>query len=127
MSAEVNVAARKEELIAAQGDLELAWAQLREAMGDPDLKATELKPIEPHTFPQNTLEEEMATAAKARPDLAALGQAQSAQASAVGAAKSDFGPRVSAYGNWEEDAHRLPAREATTGWPACRSAWTFCL
>ena len=103
MSAEVNVAARKEELIAAQGDLELAWAQLREAMGDPELKATELKPIEPHTFPQNTLETELATAEKARPDLAALGQEQSAQASAVGAAKSDFGPRVSAYGNWEED------------------------
>ena len=103
MSAEVNVAARKEELIAAQGDLELAWAQLREAMGDPELTATELKPIELHTFPQNTLEEELATAEKARPDLAALGQEQSAQASAVGAAKSDFGPRVSAYGNWEED------------------------
>ena len=103
MSAEVNVAARKEELIAAQGDLELAWAQLREAIGDPDLKATELKPIEPHTFPQNTLEEELSTAEKARPDLLALGQEQSAQASAVGAAKSNFGPRVSAYGNWEED------------------------
>ena len=93
----------KQELIAAQGDLELAWAALREAMGAPDLKATELKPIEPHTFPQGALEEEMATAAKTRPDLMALGQAQSAQASAVGAAKSDFGPRVSAYGNWEED------------------------
>ena len=103
MSAQVNVAARKEELIAAQGDLELAWAELREAMGAPDLKATELKPIEPHTFPQGSLEEEMATAAKTRPDLTALGQAQSAQASALGAAKSDFGPRVSAYGNWEED------------------------
>ena len=103
MSAEVNVAARKEELIAAQGDLELAWAQLREAIGDPELQATELKPIEPHTFPQNTLEEELATAEKTRPDLAALGQEQSAQASAVGAAKSDFGPRVSAYGNWGED------------------------
>ena len=103
MSAQVNVAARKEELIAAQGDLELTWAQLREAMGAPELKATELKPIEPHTFPQNTLEAELATAEKARPDLAALGQEQSAQASAVGAAKSDFGPRVSAYGNWEED------------------------
>ncbi len=103
MSAEVNAAARKEELIAAQGDLELAWAQLREAMGEPELKASELKPIEPHTFPQNTLEEELATAQKTRPDLAALGQEQSAQASAVGAAKSDFGPRVSAYGNWEED------------------------
>jgi len=103
MSAEVNVAARKEELIAAQGDLELAWAALREAMGAPDLKASELKPIEPHAFPRGALEEEMVTAAKTRPDLTALGQAQSAQASAVGAAKSDFGPRVSAYGNWEED------------------------
>jgi len=103
MSAEVNVAARKQELIAAQGDLELVWVQLREAMGDSELKATELKPIEPHTFPQNTLEDELATAEKTRPDLAALGQEQSAQASAVGAAKSDFGPRVSAYGNWEED------------------------
>ena len=103
MSAQVNTAARKEELIAAQGDLELAWAQLREAMGTPDLKATELKPIEPHTFPQPPLEEEMATAAKTRPDLKALGEAQSAQASALGAARSDFGPRVSAYGNWEED------------------------
>ncbi len=103
MSAQVNVAARNEELIAAQGDLELAWAQLREAMGNPDLKATELKPIEPHTFPQGALEEEMATAAKTRPDLMALGQAKSAQASALGAAKSGFGPRVSAYGNWEED------------------------
>jgi len=103
MSAQVNVTARKEELIAAHGDLEVAWAALREAMGAPDLKAIELKPIEPHTFPQGALDEEMATAAKARPDLRALGQAQSAQGSALGAAKSDFGPRVSAYGNWEED------------------------
>jgi outer membrane protein TolC len=90
-------------LIAAQGDLELAWAALREAVGAADLKATELKPIEPHTFPEGVLEEEVATAQKTRPDLVALGLAQSAQASAVGAAKSDFGPRVSAYGNWEED------------------------
>jgi outer membrane protein len=103
MSAEVNVAARKEELIAAQGDLELAWAALREATGAQELKSTKLKPIEPHTFPQGILEEEIATAQKTRPDLMALGQAQSAQASAVGAAKSDFGPHVSAYGNWQVD------------------------
>ena len=103
MSALVNGSARKQELIAAQGDQELAWAELREAMGAPVLKASELKPIEPHTFPQLPLEEEMATAAKTRPDLTALGQAQSAQASAMGAARSEFGPRVSAYGNWEED------------------------
>ena len=103
MSAQVNVASRKQELIAAQGDLELAWASLREAMGAPELKSGQLKPIEPHTFPQRALEDEIATAAKTRPDVMALGQAQSAQATAVSAAKSNFGPRVSAYGNWEED------------------------
>jgi outer membrane protein TolC len=103
MSAQVNVAARKEELIAVQGDLELAWAQLREAIGAPNLEVSELKPVEPHSFPQLPLEQEMAIAAKTRPDLIAQGQAQSAQANAVGAAKSNFGPRVSAYGNWEED------------------------
>jgi len=107
MSAEVNAAARKEELIAAQGDLELAWAELREAMGAPELKTSELKPIEPHTFAQLTLDEEIATAAKTRPDLMALAQTQSAQASAVGAARSEFGPLVSAYGNWEEDRGSL--------------------
>ena len=107
MSAEVNVAARKEELIAAQGDLELAWAELREAMGVPELKASELKPIEPHTFAQLSLDDEIATAAKTRPDLMALAQTQSAQASAVGAARSQFGPMVSAYGNWEEDRGSL--------------------
>jgi len=107
MSAEVNVAARKEELIAAQGDLELGWAELREAMGAPELKAVELKPIELHTFAQLPLDQEIATAAKTRPDLMALAQTQSAQASAVGAARSEFGPSVSAYGNWEEDRGSL--------------------
>lgn len=103
MSAMVNVAARKEELIAAQGDLELAWAQLREAMGSPEFEASELKPIEPHTFPLLVLEQEMETAAKTRPDLKSISEAQSAQASAQSAAKSEFGPRVSAYGDWEDD------------------------
>ena len=93
MSAQVNVAARKQELIMAQGDLELAWAQLRAAMGAPDLKPCDLKPIEPHDFPQPPLEQQIATAAKTRPDLTALGQAQSAQASALGAAKSEYGPK----------------------------------
>jgi len=103
MSAEVNMAARKQELIAAQGDLELAWAQLRVVMGDTEVQTTALRPIEAHTFPSQELDQELATAAKTRPDLAALRDAQSAQATAVGAAKSSFGPHINAYGNWEED------------------------
>jgi outer membrane protein len=103
MSAQVNVAARKEDLIAAEGALELAWAQLGTAMGVEDLQPSELKPIEPHAFPESTLAQDLALAVKARPDLAALAEAQQAQGEAVGAARSEFGPRVSAYGNWEED------------------------
>jgi outer membrane protein len=103
MSAEVNAAARKEDLIAARGQLELAWADLGNAMGAPDPQPAPLQPIEAHTFPQTALADELALAAKTRPDLAALGDAQKAQVAAVGAARSDFGPRINAYGNWEED------------------------
>ncbi len=103
MSAQVNLAARQEDLIAAQGGLELTWAQLRMAMGVEHLQASQLQPIEPHVFPQTALEQELALAEKTRPDLTALHQAQQAQAEGVGAARSDFGPRVSAYGSWEQD------------------------
>ena len=107
MSAQVNVAARKQELSAADGDLDIAWAQLGEAMGVPDLKVSALQPIEPHVFSKLPLEEEIATAAKTRPDVMAMAQARSAQASAVSAARSTFGPTVNAYGNWEEDRGSL--------------------
>jgi outer membrane protein TolC len=103
MSAQVNEAAVKQGLIAAQGELDLAWAQLRVAIGAPNLDRSKLQPIEPKDFPQSALDQEFETAAKTRPDLAALGQAQSAQAMALSAARLNYGPRVSAYGNWEDD------------------------
>lgn len=103
ISAQVNEAAMKQGLIAAQGELDMAWAQLRLAMGAPELAQSKLQAIEPKEFPQNSLEGELQTAAKTRPDLAALGKAQSAQALAVSAAKLSYGPRVNAYGTWESD------------------------
>lgn len=107
MSAQVNLAARKQESIVAQGELELAWAQLRIAMGTPDLQAAALQPIEPHDFQQTALDAELQIANKLRSDLTALTQAQAAQASAVSAAKLSYGPHVSAYGNWEQDRQTL--------------------
>jgi outer membrane protein TolC len=103
MSAQVNEAAMKQGLIAAQGELDLAWAQLSLAMGAPDLTKSELQAIEPKDFPQNSVDQELQTALKTRPDLAALGMGQSAQTLAVSAAKMSYGPHVSAYGNWEDD------------------------
>lgn len=109
MSAQVNVAETKQGLIAAQGEVELAWAQLRVAMGAPDLPEAKLRPIQPHEFKQTDLAEELRTAAKMRPDLAAMGQAAGAQGAAVSAARLGYGPRVSAYGNWEDDRGSLGA------------------
>jgi outer membrane protein TolC len=107
MAAHVDVAARKQGLISAQGDRDLAWAQLRVAMGMPDLKSSMLRPIEQKTFPKSDLEEEFATAMLSRHDLVALVEAQSAQAAAESAARLSFGPRISAYGNWEDDRQTL--------------------
>jgi outer membrane protein len=117
MSSQVNVAERKQSLIAVQGDLELAWAQLRVAMGAPKLQEAKLQPIEPHVFAQSALELELETAAKTRSDLAALADAQSAQAAGVSAARLSFGPRVSAYGNWEQDRAAF-AGSGGTNWVA---------
>jgi outer membrane protein len=104
MSAQVNLAERKQSLIAAQGDRELAWAQLAEAMGTPELKQTPLAPLEARNYPAGELAQEIETAAKNRKDLAAMSQAEQAQSAAASAAKLSYGPRVSAYGNWENDA-----------------------
>lgn len=103
LSAEVNAAATRQGLIAAQGDLELAWAQLRVGVGSPDLVQSKLQAIQPKEFPTTSLDQELQTAEKTRPDLTALGQAQSAEAMAVSGARSSYGPNVSAYGSWEDD------------------------
>jgi len=103
MSAQVNLASRKQTSIVAQGELALAWAQLRVAMGVPDLQQTKLRPIESHDYPELPLEHQIETARKNRADLRSIFEAQSAQASAVSAAKWSFGPRISAYGNAEQD------------------------
>lgn len=103
MAAQVNTAARKQEKMAAEGALELAWVELREAMGAPDLPATPLAPIEARNFPSASLDEELAMAQKMRPDLTAATQARAAQFQAVGAARSSLGPRIAACGSWEAD------------------------
>jgi len=117
MSAQVSLAARKQGMISTEGDLDLAWAELRVAMGTPDLKASILRPIEQKDFPNADLEQELGTATKNRHDLAALNEAQSAQASAERAARLSFGPRINAYGDWEDD-RESPGGQGGNNWVA---------
>lgn len=103
LAAQVNLSERQQELIAAQGDLDVGWAQLEAAMGTEMNPMATLKPMEARSFPDGVLADEIASALKTRPDLQALQQMKSAQIAGVKAAKSAFGPQVSAYGNWEMD------------------------
>lgn len=104
LAAEVNLAARQQALIAAEGDVDLAWATLRQAMGAPEFEPTALAPLEAREFPAGELNDEVASALAHRQDLDALGKAGQAQAAAVSAAKLSFGPQATAYGSWENDA-----------------------
>jgi outer membrane protein len=117
MSAQVSLASRKQGMIAAQGDLDLAWAELRVAMGKQDLKSSTLRPIEQRNFPNADLQQELGTATKNRHDLAALTDGQSAQAAAERAARLSFGPRINAYGNWEDD-RQSPGGQGGNNWVA---------
>ncbi|HUY80744.1 MAG TPA: TolC family protein [Acidobacteriaceae bacterium] len=103
LSAQVNLSERQQELIAAEGNADAAWAALQAAMGVDNLPASTLKPLQAQNYPDGVLADDIASALKARPDLKALRQQQTAQQSAVSAARADFYPTVSTYGNWETD------------------------
>lgn len=103
LSAQVNLAERQQDLIAAEGDADTAWATLQAAMGTSMAQPPSLKPLEARSYPYGVLADAIASALKTRPDLRALRQQMEARKAAVSAAKSGFGPQVSTYGNWEMD------------------------
>ncbi len=103
LAAQVNDSERQQELMTAEGDRDVARATLEAAMGSELATGTKLQPIEAKSFPAGVLGDEIASALRTRPDLKALEQAREAQSAGVKAARADFGPQVSAYGNWEMD------------------------
>ncbi len=103
LQAQVNVSERQQELIAAQGAFDNAWAELEAAMGTRPSPRPALSPIEVKSFADGVLEDDIASGLKARPDLKALRQQTAAQQQQVRAARSDLLPQISAYGNWEMD------------------------
>lgn len=121
LSAQVDLAQRQQERIAAEGSLDDSWAELEAAMGASSGEFTgarpTLQPLEPKDFPSGVLGEEIAAGVKARPDLQALRSATQAQQGAARAAKADFLPQIGAYGNWEMDRQTL-AGDGGNNWVA---------
>jgi outer membrane protein len=105
LAAQVNLAERQQERIAAEGGQQTAWEELESAMGatDADAPQPKLQPLEARSFPDGMLAEEIAAGLKARPDLQALRHAAMAQQNAVRATKAGYLPQIGAYGNWEMD------------------------
>ena len=119
LSAQVRMAARKEDLIRAQNDLELARAQLSTSMGVS--AENEFDPIEALTeknLQATTLQEAEKTAMDMRPDLKRVQSEEAAQQQSVAIAKSSFGPRVNAFADWEADNPTFVAGGGGNNWLA---------
>jgi len=104
LSAQVNLAARQQELIQAQGAEQTAWSELEAAIGVALAQRPEdLEQLAEHNFATSALADEVEQAFKNRSDLKSLALQISAQQAAVKSAKSEFGPRVDTFGSWQTD------------------------
>ena len=105
------LAARREEQIAADGNLATAWAQLEQAIGAPipedERSLAPLADDAEYTAPP--LADAIAQALRSRLDRQALAQQLASARTGVTAARAGFGPTVGAFGSWEQD------RDAFTG------------
>jgi outer membrane protein len=119
LAAQVRVAQRNEELIGARNDLAFARAQLATAMGLP--AGTELVPTQTlveTALPAVSLDDAEKQAVQCRPDLNAQRSQQAAHQQSVAMAKSAFGPRISAFANWEMDNPTFVAGGGGNNWTA---------
>jgi outer membrane protein TolC len=102
--AQVDDAARRQELIKARNALALARAQLNLAMGVAAEHPYDLAgPAGPLVFEPPALAEAESRALKERPDLKESSQQVAVRQASVDAAKSAFGPRVNVFAGGEAD------------------------
>jgi outer membrane protein len=119
LTAQVRLSSRKQELIRAKNNLELARAELSVAMGlstQGEFDPTELLgERELPTIPLETLEKQ---AIEMRPDLKRVRSEEAAQQQNVSMAKSSFGPRINAFAGWEADNPTFVAGGGGNSWLA---------
>jgi outer membrane protein len=108
LSAEVQVAARQQELIARRNDLALAQARLALAMGAAaEVEYQPREALDERTFPTNEVAQLEKTALESRHDLKRSEWERRAQDKSVAIAKAALGPRLNAFGSWQEDSHSV--------------------
>ena len=108
LSAQVQASARQQELIERRNELALARTRLALAMGAAaDALYQPREALEGWTLPAADLNQLEKTALEKRPDLKRSEWERSAQDKNVGMSKAAFGPRLNAFGSWQEDSHSV--------------------
>ena len=108
LSAQVQSSTRQQELIERRNQLALAQTRLALAMGA--AAGTAYQPneaLEDRALPPGDLNQLEKTALEKRPDLKRSEWERNAQDKNVSIAKAAFGPRVNAFGSWQEDSHSV--------------------
>jgi outer membrane protein TolC len=118
LSAAANLAERQQELIAAEGNLAIAWAELERAVGEPITEdERNLRTLSPKTFELPPLTYAVAEALRKRPDRESFQKQLEAERIGTKAARAAFGPTVSTFGSWETDRASF-AGSGGSGWLA---------
>ena len=117
LTAKVRMAARQQELIRARNNLDLARAELSNALGMPmDTSFQPTETLTEPTFPVPVLQEVEKLALTNRPDLKRIQSEAAAQRESVAIVKSSFGPRVNAFAGWEVDNPTFLAGGGGNNW-----------
>ena len=117
LTANVRMAARKQEGIRARNTLEVARAQLNTAMGMPLDSPFELSGgLAERTLSIPAMQDLEKQALTNRPDLKRIASEEAAQRQSVSVAKSAFGPRVNAFAGWEMDNPTFVAGGGGNNW-----------
>jgi outer membrane protein TolC len=117
LTAKVRIAARRQELIRARNNLDLARAELNTALGVPmDTSFQPTETLNELTLPVPILQDVEKLALTNRPDLKRIQSEELAQRQSVAIAKSSFGPRVNAFAGWEMDNPTFVAGGGGNNW-----------
>jgi outer membrane protein len=117
LSAEVNASSRRQQLLQAQSQVEIARAQLSEALGITTVSEWQPAEASPEAvLPMEALPQLEQRALADRPDLKSIAAQQSAQQLGVAAAKSAFGPKLNVFGGWEADNPTMFAGGGGNNW-----------
>jgi outer membrane protein TolC len=108
LSAQVQYSARQQELIERRNQLAMAQTRLALAMGAAsDALYQPREALQERAFPAADVNQLEKTAMEKRPDLKRSEAERAAQQKGVSMAKAAFGPRLNAFGSWEQDSASL--------------------